>query len=48
MKEEAKKAPPRFACWIAPRSEKQCADNFLQAKRGANEVRFILQSFDGR
>lgn len=43
-KEETKKATPRFAYWIAPRSEKQCADNFLQAKRRANEVRFILRS----
>jgi hypothetical protein len=31
---------------VAARSEKQCADNFLQAKRRANEVRFILRSFN--
>src|SRR6266849_3723301 len=43
-KPKTKKAPPRFAGCIAPRGEKQCADNFLQAKRRANEVRFILPS----
>jgi len=46
-KEKPGKATPRSAGWIAPRGEKQCADNFLRAKRCANEVRFILQSFDG-
>ena len=46
-KRKPKKTTLRFAYWKAPRSKKQCAENFLQAKRRANEVRFILQSFDG-
>lgn len=40
---KTEKAPPRSADWIAARSGKQCADNPLQAKRRANEVRFILR-----
>jgi hypothetical protein len=43
-KGKVEKAPPRSADWKAPLSEKQCADNPLQAKRRANEVRFILPS----
>jgi Transposase IS116/IS110/IS902 family len=39
--------PPRCASWKAARGGKQCADNLLRAKRSANEVRFILRSFDG-
>jgi hypothetical protein len=44
--QKLRKAPPRSAAWIAPRGGKQCADNFLGAKQSANEVRFILRSFD--
>jgi hypothetical protein len=47
-KPKTKKAPPRSTGWIAPRGENQCADNLLQAKRRANEVRFILPFLIGR
>jgi hypothetical protein len=30
-KKKTKKAPQRFACWVAARSKKQCADKYFRS-----------------